>query len=351
MAFFENGRTGERVAVDLRSIDKGLEIRDRQDGLMLALWAYGDIIPHPRKNRRRQGLCLGSRSDPADRLFIDDPSLIERLKRSAPALRSRHWQVRRRLLAAALGLVVFILGLAVLYEAILLGAKPLALAMPAAWDQALGRRLAARLVAGYGGACRTPDGLAALADLEQRFSQNTPAGRPLILQVVKSAHLNAFILPGGQVILTSGLVRESGTADEMAAAVAFLLAHGLAGHATEQTLHHAGLGLVLLLAGDRSTDAAEISTNPLPALAFTRQEAREADTLARQILEQAAIPAQALGNFFRRLTLKEKSTGQPVDFLSSHPMIDRRTESGPIPPFTRPALTDGQWASLRAICG
>ena len=77
---------------------------------------------------------------------------------------------------------------------------------------------------------------------------------------------NAFILPGGQVILTSGLVRESGTADEMAAAVAFLLAHGLAGHATEQTLRHAGLGLVLLLAGDRSTDAAEISTNPLPAL-------------------------------------------------------------------------------------
>jgi len=351
MAFFENGRTGERVAVDLRCIDKGLEIRDRQDGLMLALWAYRDIVTHRKKSSRRHNLCLGSRSDPADRLSIDDPALIERLKRSVPALRSPDRRFWRRLLRGALGLAAVILGLAALYEGMLLGAKPIALSLPTAWDQALGRRLAARLVAGYGGACRTPAGLGALADLEQRFIQSAPPGRLLVLQVVKSDHLNAFILPGGQVILTSSLVRDSETPDDVAAAVALLLAHGEARHATEQTLRHAGLGLFLLLAGESSANAADISANPLTGLSFSRQAEREADALARQILEQAAIPAQAMGNFFLRLAMTEKTTGMPVDFLSSHPMIDRHSESGPIPPFTRPALTGAQWASLRAICG
>lgn len=338
--FFDNGRTGERLAVRLRAIDQGLEIRDGQDGLMLALWSHGDIVAVGR--RRKTSLVLASRSDPGDRLSVADPALIARLGRSIPCLKPRRKRFPLRRLA--IGLAATILALAVLYEGLLMGARPLALALPTSWEQELGARLAARLVAAYGGACQAPAGLAALASLGRRLTDDAQPPLPAHLQVVRSDHINAFILPGGQVILLSGLIREAGNADEVAAVVAHLLAHALAHHPTEQILRHAGFGLFFLLAGENAA-------NPLSFLPFTRQAESEAEVAARRLLEQSAIPAQAMGNFFRRMALKEKTLGAAPDILSSHPFVDRRPDSGPSPPFTRPALTDGEWDSLRGICG
>ena len=347
--FFDNGRTGERVAVDLRAIANGLEIRDRRDGLMLALWAFDDIVAVGPKGRRARCLRLGSRSDAGDRLSVEDPALIDSLRQAVPrlALPRFPW---RRLGLAVLGLAGLGLALALCYEGLLLVARPLANALPSSWEQALGERLAARLVAGYGGACRTAAGDAALAELARRFTETSVLRLPVTLQVVKSSRLNAFILPGGQIVLLSGLILEAAAADELAGVVAHLLAHSAAHHPTEQALRHAGVGLYLLLAGDRPGGSTESAANPLPDLPFTRQAESEADAMGRRLLEQAAIPAQPMGNFFRRMAQKEKVNGAPPDFLGNHPLPDKRPDPGPTPPFTRPALTDGEWASLRAIC-
>jgi len=348
--FFDNGRTGERVSVDLRAIANGLEIRDRRDGLMLALWAYDDIVAVGPEGGRAKSLRLGSRNDAGDRLSVEDAAQVAHLRRMLPKLAGPRFPWRR-LGQAGLGLAALGLALALCYEGFLLVARPLANALPNSWEQALGERMAARLVAGYGGACRTAAGDAALAGLARRFSETSALGFPVTLQVVKSDRLNAFILPGGQIILLSGLILEAAGADELAGAVAHLLAHSAARHPTEQVLRHAGVGLYLLLAGDRPGASAESAANPLPDLPFTRQAEAEAEAMGRRLLEQAAIPAQPMGNFFRRMAQKEKIGGAPPDFLSNHPLPDKRADSGPTPPFTRPALTDGEWASLRAICG
>ena len=294
---FDNGRTAEHRSVRLKALKQGLEIRDQGDGLMLALWAYGDLVPLPPQNGPR--LRLSSKSDPLACLTTDDAVVIARLRRLAPGLAKK----RRRWPVAAVGLLLLCL-------------LAMVRMVPAVWQLALGHGIG-EPAATYGGECRSAAGDAALATLLRRLTEPNRLSFAASVQVRNSPAINALALPDGRIVLLNGLLQEVEGPDELAA----VLAHELS---------HLALRQVSLPYGS----AAE----------------GEVEDMTIQLLEKADISLQAMGNLFRRLDRRDRPHGRAAEFLADHPATDARAIRPIIQPFVRPALTAEAWNSLRAIC-
>lgn len=326
-AAFSNGRTGEQVGAQLRLIDQGLEIRDKRDGLMLALWRLDELLPVP--PAAPAPLRLTCRADPDARLTVHDPEIIAQLLRRAPRLAPRRRPVPAALTWGA-GLLGAMAGIVVLCHALLWLPGPLAQIIPFRWEVAFGDGMTQPLLQRLGGECRGQAGQAALADLARRLGAAAGIGIPFQLHVARAPTINAFALPGGHIVLLNGLIQDADSADELAAVLAHEMAHVILRHVTEQTIR--GLAAALLRPS------------------YGRQAEAEADAVAAQMLQKAGISTQAMTDFFLRLGRKEKATGAVPAFLSDHPRTIARGPGPIFQSFTRPALSDPDWRSLRAIC-
>jgi len=83
------------VKAHLRATAKGLEIRDPKDGLLLALWAYGDLCPVDAASPGKpvKVLHLTCRADPDARLTVAAPKMVARLRPALSASPRRLWLV------------------------------------------------------------------------------------------------------------------------------------------------------------------------------------------------------------------------------------------------------------------
>jgi hypothetical protein len=95
-AVFRAGPAAARIEAQLFRTAKGLEIRDPSDGLLLALWAYGDLCPMEAAppGHAAKALHLTCRADPDACLTVTAPAMAAQLRRLRPM------PPRGRLLAA-----------------------------------------------------------------------------------------------------------------------------------------------------------------------------------------------------------------------------------------------------------
>ncbi len=348
---FTSGRTRSRVEAELRVVGNSLEIRDPRDKLMLAQWAYADMMPiQPLKpGRPVKRLRLVCHNDPEARLLIDDPAMIALLQKANRALRPprRPLPPWARKVAAGLG-ALLILG--ALLECLVAAAGPLARSLPPSWERTVDRRLADHLIGFLGGACNGPGGQAALDTLGQRFDRDAARNLPVRLRAVKMSAINAFAIPGGTIVVTSGLLDDVETADQLAAAIAHQLAHLDLNHTAEHIIHRTGLGMMALAAFDTVLPFSTAALENLQSLSYSRQEEAEAYVLGEALLQKADIPVQSMGSYFRLQELRERTRGRPTDFQAAHPVPRKRQEQQGIQPFSRPAASDRDWSLLRNIC-
>ncbi|HXP96094.1 MAG TPA: M48 family metalloprotease [Telmatospirillum sp.] len=348
---FINGRTGAKVDADLRAIGGGLEIRDPRDNLMLALWAYADMAPiRPLKaGRPVKKLKLVCQKDPDSRLEVSDPALIALLQKANRALRPPRkplppWAWRGAAGLAAVILIWFFL------ESLTLVAGPLASSLPVSWETSVGQRLADHLIQRLGGACGASGGQAALDSLAHRFDHDAARPSPTRLRVIKTAEINAYAFPDGIVVITAGLIHDVETTDQLAAIVAHQLAHLDLHHVAQHIIEHAGLGMAFLIASTATLPFTNAALTDLQHLSYNRREEDEANALTQSLLTKADIPAQSMGSYFRLQELHEKKRGVPTDFQAAHPTSGKRQETQGVQPFSRPALNDAEWLSVRHIC-
>ena len=118
------------------------------------------------------------------------------------------------------------------------------------------------------------------------------------------ALVNAFATPGGQIIMTRGLVQKAGSPDEVAGVLAHEIGHTIELHPEAGLVRAMGLSAAaqLVFAGTHGT-ATNIGLL-LTQLRYTRVAEREADGHAVRILKQAGISAKGFGDFFERLEPK-----------------------------------------------
>lgn len=348
---FTNRRTNARVEADLRIVGNSLEIRDPRDNLLLAQWAYADMTPaRPlRPGRPIRKLRIVCHDDADAHLLIDDPELIALLQKANHGLRPPRKPLPPWVRKAAAG-VGGILLLALLLQGLAAAAGPLSHLLPLSWETAAQQRMADHLLHFVGGACTGSGGQAALDSLGQRFDRDATRTLPLRLRAVKTPAIDIYAIPKGTLYVTSGMIADTETPDQLAAVIALQLAHLDLGHTADHIAQQTDVGLLILVSIDMAPSFVKTSLTRLLQLDYTPQEETEAIDLAQKLLQKADISIQSLGSYFRLQEQHQRARKQASDFQHRHPIPAKRQDPQGFQPFSRPALTDREWQSLRNIC-
>ncbi|MEM6559698.1 MAG: M48 family metallopeptidase [Myxococcota bacterium] len=138
---------------------------------------------------------------------------------------------------------------------------------------------------------------------------------------------NAFALPGGFVTIHSGLIENADSGEEIAAVLAHEVAHVTHRHGLKRIVRSAGIAIAVGLVFG-STDLAILAdyASDLGSLAYDRDQEREADQTAREVLTAARIDPRGMARFFEKLLEEEQDTGGIPSFLSTHPDLKERIE-------------------------
>jgi Zn-dependent protease with chaperone function len=135
--------------------------------------------------------------------------------------------------------------------------------------------------------------------------------------VAKDPRINAFALPGGHVVVFSGLLKSAENADEVAGVLAHEASHVEKRHALRSIIHALGWRAVLGVAlGDYSVGIWGDMSRKLGNLKYSRDMEREADREALSLLRRAGLPAAGMFRFYERAAYREKAQ---APLLSSHP--------------------------------
>ncbi len=198
--------------------------------------------------------------------------------------------------------------------------------IPLEWEQKLGESayrdfLAQQTVITEGPA------IAAVKEITHRLTDSVP-DNPYTFEVslVKSDVVNAFALPGGYVVVFTGLMLKAESGEEVAGVLSHELNHVLRRHGLERIVKQIGLVAVLtILLGDPQGLAGLMKQLgvELLTLKFGRAQETEADLLGVQLVHRAKIDPSGMIRFFERLAQQDKDR---VEILSTHPMSDDRAE-------------------------
>jgi predicted Zn-dependent protease len=270
---------------------------------------------------------------PADRSFTistGDPGLVEALRASGvPSLEpqlakvGRHRESARRGVWISIGVAALFVGSIglVLWNIPNMLAASVA-ALPLSIDRALGD---AAFAAGDAGA--PIEGSAARAVLEEIVARLAPhvsePGHDFRVVVVENEEENAFALPGGRIVVFSGLIRAAGSAEEIAGILAHEMAHVTHRHGMRNLAHRAGIALALQLwLGDAEgwTELGAEAAILARESAYSREQEAEADEDAVRTLSGAGLDPLALNAFFRRMIATPGAeSASLVTWISSHP--------------------------------
>jgi predicted Zn-dependent protease len=170
--------------------------------------------------------------------------------------------------------------------------------------------------------------------------QTSMANLPWRFRVVRDAEVNAFNVPGGLVYVHTGLLAKSGSAAEFAGALAHEIGHGVARHGTQRLSQQQEANLLAsILLGSDPSAVAQIGAQVAAAGAFarfSRDDEREADQLAVQLMAATGYNPEGLARLLQRLLESGAGGG---GFFSSHPNPQERMQN--VRAFAREVSTRG----------
>lgn len=210
-------------------------------------------------------------------------------------------------------------------------------------------RMGALMVGDFGDrACATSQGDAALKALTSRMG----VASDVDVRVIDVPMVNAVTLPGGHVVLFSGLLQRASSSDEVAGVLAHELGHVEHRDVLESLVRQFGLSVVL---GGLDGNVGGY-TNALLSASYSRGAESRADDFAIGALGKANVSPRATAALFKRLSsgeIKGKGAASLMNYLASHPMSSQRearfAASAKGNGYT-PALDPQQWQALRDIC-
>lgn len=141
--------------------------------------------------------------------------------------------------------------------------------------------------------------------------------------LAQSPEVNAYAVPGGTVVVYTGLLARADSAEELAGVLAHEVQHVERRHSLKALVHGLGLSALASLAlGDASGGVAAGMAQQLAGLSFSREQESDADLHGLDALRRAGIAPQGMLRFYRKLASSQG--GATPAMLSTHPTSDAR---------------------------
>ena len=153
------------------------------------------------------------------------------------------------------------------------------------------------------------------------------------INVEDSEEVNAYCMPGGKIMVYSGLIKKvNATDDELAAVIGHEISHALREHGRERMstalLQQVGIiGFAAYIAEkgiytNAAVQAVALGTTLFFALPNSREQEREADKIGLELTARAGYQPMAAVSLWRKMS--ELSEIDMPEFLSTHPSNENR---------------------------
>jgi Zn-dependent protease with chaperone function len=198
--------------------------------------------------------------------------------------------------------------------------------------------------------------LAGVRTIVDRLTAHVDRGFSFRVHVIDADVTNAYALPGGIMVVYTGLLAAAETPEQLAGVLAHEIAHVTERHGVRRIAHSIGVvGAIQLLLGDASglagvaVEVLSVST----VNSYSREQEHEADLEAVRTLAAAQIDPRALADFFGLLKQKEGAGPSALQWLSTHPDLDRRISeierASQASPVATPKPLALDWPELRRL--
>ncbi len=170
----------------------------------------------------------------------------------------------------------------------------------------------------------------AVEEFEKTQGENRFAGYQWQFTVVEDPQINAFAMPGGKVVVYTGILPVAQNDAGLAAVLGHEIAHVFARHGSERMsdallVQMGGMGLDVALQKQpeqtRSLfqSAYGIGSQVGILLPFSRTQESEADHLGTIFMAMAGYDPHEAVSFWQRMSEASKGQAKPPEFLSTHP--------------------------------
>lgn len=322
-----DGKSAASHPATLRPYAQGLRI-ELEDGAVLD-WPYPEI-------RQVQGRYTGEPvrlergTSPVEALVVDDTDFLYGLRAWAGSKAWRFHDPGFRKKRPWFTLYAALATLVVCFVAYKWGipvfAHTVAHKVPVAWERNLGDSVLKQFVPPER---RMKDARLerALGRILARLTATLPEC-PYTFNVTISdgRMVNAFALPGGNIVIFRGLLEKTRSPEELAGVLAHEMQHVLQRHSTQRILQDLSTGLLIsAMSGDVTGSVAFglEGARTLALLEYGRGEEEEADREGMRMVLAAGIDPNGMVRFFDELKKLDK-TPDFMKYLSTHPATGDR---------------------------
>jgi len=158
------------------------------------------------------------------------------------------------------------------------------------------------------------------------------AGYKWEFNVVDSKDVNAWCMPGGKVVVYTGILPLTKDDAGLAVVIGHEIAHAIADHGNERmsqelTVQAAGIGLDIYMQQEPQATRDLFLTafgvgSQLGLLSYSRQHELEADKLGLVFMAMAGYDPERAVNFWKDMS--KIGGNKPPEFMSTHPSDERR---------------------------
>lgn len=174
------------------------------------------------------------------------------------------------------------------------------------------------------------------------------------ITVVRTSEINAFSLPGGYVVVYSGLIDFCETPEELAGIIAHEMGHNENHDVLTRLAKNISITVTLnsIFGGDNSKLGSMMQQ--VISTKFDRAQEERADAFAVDLMLRCGINPEYLAHFFERLLEQKPEILNQLDFLMTHPADDKRVEAIRIRAegkYFKEAPIKINWKELKERCG
>ncbi len=210
--------------------------------------------------------------------------------------------------------------------------KGVANQVPQSWEREIGDKLFLQVKAEY----KLIEDSALIAELTQTLQPLVNAVGDTSFHfkfyIANNPTMNAFAMPGGNVVIHSGIIQKAASWEELMGVLAHELSHCTQRHHVRSIISNLGIYVVLSsFVGDASAIMGTLAqaSGSLTSLKTSREYETESDETGWEYLLKAKINPEGMIGMFKKLQKEypeDKDTEELTSLVSSHPAIGERIE-------------------------
>ena len=143
------------------------------------------------------------------------------------------------------------------------------------------------------------------------------------IDILKDKEVNAMALPGGHIVVFSGLINEAESPEEILGVVSHEMGHVMGRHSVKRIIQESMAGFLKAIVGSGIVGFVIRQADYVNSLSYSRKQELEADKLGLQYMSDAKISTSGIIKFFER---QKNKGGLQLNWLSTHPADEERIQ-------------------------